>query len=80
MSDLHPREEALKMARLIRHKQIRSVVINMEHPSFDRGLAQELAEALGGPCYCLPDLHAQALYRTVQEELRGVGTVESRAG
>jgi Mg-chelatase subunit ChlD len=42
----------------------------MEHPSFDRGLAQELANALGAPCYCLPELRAQALYKTVQDELK----------
>jgi magnesium chelatase subunit D len=70
MTDLPPREEALKIARMLRRKHIRSAVINMEHPSFDRGLAQELADALNGPCYCLPDLHARALYRTVQDELK----------
>ena len=69
ISDLPPREEALRISHRLRQKQIRSVVINMEHPSFDRGLAQELAEALGGPCYCLPELRAQALYKTVQDEL-----------
>jgi magnesium chelatase subunit D len=70
VTDVPPREEALRVAAMVSHKQIRSVVINMEHPSFDRGLAQELAEALDAPCYCLPELHAQALYRTVQDELK----------
>jgi len=70
MTDVPPREEALRIAALLRQKHIRSVVINMEHPSFDRGLAQELAKALGAPCYCLPELHAQALYKTVQDELK----------
>ncbi len=69
MTDLPPREEALKVATMIRQKHVRSAVINMEHPSFDRGLAQELANALDAPCYCLPELHAQALYRAVQDEL-----------
>lgn len=69
MSDLPPREESLKIAAIIRKKHIHSVVINMEHPAFDRGLAQELAAALDAPCYCLPELHAQALYRAVQDEL-----------
>jgi len=69
MTDLSPREEALRVAGLLRKKRVRSVVINMEHPSFDRGLAQELADALDAPCYCLPDIHAQALYQTVQDEL-----------
>jgi len=70
MTDLPPREEAIRIAGLLRKKHIRSVVINMEHPSFDRGLAQELAHALDAPCYCLPELHAQALYKTVQDELK----------
>jgi len=69
MTDLTPREEALRTARLLRQKQIRSIVINMEHPSFDRGLAQELADALDAPCYCLPEIQAQTLYQAVQDEL-----------
>ena len=36
-------EEAHRMARMIEEEGIRSVVINMEHASFDRGLAQALA-------------------------------------
>jgi len=70
MTDLPPREEALKIAAQFRKKHVRSVVINMEHPSFDRGLAQELANALDGPCYCLPELHARTLYQTVRGELK----------
>ncbi|MFZ5916391.1 MAG: magnesium chelatase subunit D family protein [Chloroflexota bacterium] len=70
MTELPPREEALRIARAIRKHQVHSVVINMEHPSFDRGLAQELAHALDAPCYCLPELHAQILYQTVQDELK----------
>lgn len=70
MTDLPPREEALKIAAMLLQKHVRSVVINMEHPSFDRGLAQELADALDAPCYCLPELRAQALYQTVQDELK----------
>jgi magnesium chelatase subunit D len=42
----------------------------MEHASFDRGLAQALAEELDGPCYTLHDLKADILYRTVKDELR----------
>jgi hypothetical protein len=46
-------------------------VINMEHEAYDRGLARNLAEALGGPCYCLAELKAAELYRTVRDELEG---------
>jgi len=46
-------------------------VINMEHEAYDRGLAANLARALEGPCYCLAELRAKELYRTVREELDG---------
>ncbi len=61
MTGMPPQEEALQMARVIRRAGIRSVVINTEHESFDRGLAQELAEALGAPCYTIRELKAQDL-------------------
>ena len=69
MTDLPAQEEALQIADYIRRAGIRSVVINMEHASFDRGLAQGLAEALGGSCYTLRELKAEELYQTVKDEL-----------
>ena len=41
----------------------------MEHAAFDRGLAQKLADALGGICYNLPDLRADTLLSTVKREI-----------
>jgi len=64
-----PQEETLLMARLMRKSSIRSVVINTEHESLDRGLAQGLADGLGAPCYTLVELGAQEIYRTVRDEL-----------
>lgn len=61
MSGMPPQEEALQVARAIRQAGIRSVVINTEHESFDRGLAQDLADALGAPCYTIRELKAQDL-------------------
>ena len=69
MSNLPPQEEAHRIAKLIRDHSIRSVVINMEHVAFDQGLAQLLAENLDAPCHTLEDLHAEALYQTVLEQL-----------
>lgn len=69
MTDMPPREEARQIAGLIKQAGIRSVVVNMEPAEFDRGLAQEIADALGGPCYSLEALHADALLKTVQQEL-----------
>jgi len=65
-----PHEEALLLAGLIRQNGIRSVVINTEHELLDRGLAQELADALDAPCYTLHELKAQELYETVRGELK----------
>jgi Mg-chelatase subunit ChlD len=62
-------DESLDLARFIRRSRIHSVVINMEHVTFDRGLAQKLADALGAPCYRLKELRASELYQTVRDEL-----------
>lgn len=70
MTGMPAQEEAMAMAHLIGQAHIRSVVVNMEHAAFDRGLAQALADAMGAPCYCLPDLAAESLVRTVQANLR----------
>ena len=70
MSDMPAQEEAHRVAKMIMEEGIRSVVINMEHASFDRGLAQALADELNAPCYTLHDLKADTLYQTVKDELR----------
>jgi Mg-chelatase subunit ChlD len=69
MSNMPPQEEAHLAADTLREFSIRSVVINMEHASFDQGLAQRLADHLGGPCYTLRELKADVLYRTIKGEL-----------
>jgi magnesium chelatase subunit D len=75
-----PRSEALQIAALFRRSPIRSVVINMEHIAFDRGLAQELADALAAPCYTLEELHSRSLVQTVRDELAsGEGSVKQKA-
>jgi len=71
ITGMPPREEALLVADLIAGAKTRSVVINTEHESLDRGLAQELADALDGNCYTLAELGAESLYRTVRGELKG---------
>ena len=71
MTDLPPQEEAHRAADHFHNEHIRTVTINMEHAAFDQGLAQKLAERLGGPCYALSELKAEALYRTVKQQLDG---------
>ena len=80
MSGGSPRREALQIARMFPRSQIRSVVINMEHVAFDRGLAQELADALSAPCYTLEELRAASLVQTVRDELAtGEGLAKQKA-
>ncbi len=66
MTGMPAQEEALRMADLFKQAQVRNVTINMEHQAFDRGLAQQLADNLGGPCYNLPELRAESLLKTVR--------------
>jgi len=69
LTDLPPQEEAHLAASRFKLDEIRTVTINMEHAAFDQGLAQQIAEAMGGPCYTLAELRAYALYQTVRQEL-----------
>ena len=69
MGELPPQEEAHRVAERLREQGVRSVVINMEHAAFDQGLAQGLADHLGGPCYTLHELKADHLYNAVKQEL-----------
>ena len=70
MTGMPPQEEATRMAGLIKTNHLRSVVINMEHVAFDRGLARNLADAMGAPCFTLPELRTEVLVRTVREHLK----------
>ena len=69
MTGMPAQEEAMNMARLIQAANLHGVVINMEHVAFDRGLAQALADAMHAPCYCIPELAAESLVRTVEDNL-----------
>jgi magnesium chelatase subunit D len=51
MGEASPQAEAYQVAGLLRADGVAAMVINMEHPSFDQGLSQELAKALGGVSY-----------------------------
>lgn len=69
MNNAPPQEEAHFIAEQIEMDNIKSIVINMEHVSFDQGLAQKLADHLGGRCYTLAELRADLLYQMVREEM-----------
>jgi magnesium chelatase subunit D len=51
MGEASPQAEAYQVAGLLRADGVAAMVINMEHPSFDQGLSQQLADALGGASY-----------------------------
>jgi magnesium chelatase subunit D len=66
---LPPQDEAFAFAEQIADRNYRTVVINMEHASFDQGLAQALADHLEAPCYTLNELKAESLLKTVRQEM-----------
>lgn len=70
MTGIPAQEEAMRMADLFNQGKVRSIVINMEHMAFDRGLAQSLADHMGGICHNLPDLRADTLLNTVKREIK----------
>ncbi len=65
--------DAYHMAEALARARIPAVVINLEHPQFDQGLAAELARRLRAPVYRLPQLQAGALVRTVRQALLRAG-------
>jgi Mg-chelatase subunit ChlD len=69
VGQLPPQEEAYQYAEQIAIHHFRSVVINMEHASYDQGLAQSLADHLEAPCYSLNELKAENLYYTIRQEI-----------
>ncbi len=69
MTGMPAQEEANRIAEMFEQTKMRSIVVNMEHAAFDRGLAQKLSVALGGACYNLPELRADTLLKTVKREI-----------
>ncbi|WP_298815728.1 putative cobaltochelatase [Chloroflexus sp.] len=70
ISDLPPQQEAYRIAEMIAAHQIHAIVIDTEHPSFERGLSRRLAEHLRGVYYRLEDLHDDGLVRAVRQQMR----------
>ncbi len=69
MTGMPPKKRPCASLSLFDQAAFRSIVVNMEHAAFDRGLAQKLAVALGGVCYNLPELRADTLLSTVKREI-----------
>jgi len=71
MTDLPPQAESYALADFIAAQSIKAVVIDTEHPIFERGLARQLAQHLKGRYYRLDDLREGGLVDLVRAELNG---------
>jgi Mg-chelatase subunit ChlD len=69
MGDLPPQTETYLLADFVADQRIRAVVIDTEHPIFERGLARQLAEHLKGHYYRLDDIREGGLVELVRAEL-----------
>jgi len=70
MGDLPPQAESYALADFIASQSIPAVVIDTEHPIFERGLARQLAHHLKGRYYRLEDVQERGLADLVRAELR----------
>ncbi len=73
-----PMDDAYQVAERLAAARVPAVVVNLEHPQFDQGLAAELARRLRAPVYRLPALQADALVRTVRRALAEGETAAAR--
>ena len=69
MGDLSPQVESYALADFMATQSIRSVVIDTEHPIFERGLARQLAHHLKGHYHRLEDIQEGGLADLVRSEL-----------
>jgi len=69
MGDLPPHAESYALAAFVATQSIRSVVIDTEHPIFERGLARQLAQHLKGHYHRLDELREGGLVELVRSEL-----------
>jgi magnesium chelatase subunit D len=70
MGQTAPQQEAYEVASLIARQQMRAVVIDTEHPQFDRGLTRTIASKLQGEYYRLGDLSNDGLARMVRAQMQ----------
>ena len=70
ISNLPPQQEAYQIAELIASHTVRSIVIDTEHPNFERGLSRRLAEHLKGAYYRLEDLSDDGLVEAVRRQMQ----------
>lgn len=69
MGSLPPQQEAYMIADFIAAHDVRAIVIDTEHPNFERGLSKSLAEHLKGRYYHLEDLREGGLAEAVRRQM-----------
>ncbi|MFQ3661813.1 MAG: putative cobaltochelatase [Chloroflexaceae bacterium] len=70
IGNLPPQQEAYQIADMIAAHAIRAIVIDTEHPNFERGLSRRLAEHLKGAYYRLEDLRDGGLVQAVRRQMQ----------
>ncbi|GAB4425661.1 MAG: putative cobaltochelatase [Chloroflexi bacterium OHK40] len=70
IGSLPPQQEAYQIADLIAAHEVRAIVIDTEHPNFERGLSRMLAEHLKGSYYRLEDLSDGGLVQAVRRQMQ----------
>ncbi len=71
ISQMPPQQEAYQIADLIAAHDVEAIVIDTEHPNFERGLSRQLAEHLKGRYYRLEDLQDGGLVQAVRRQMQG---------
>jgi magnesium chelatase subunit D len=72
MTGLPPHEEALKIADQISENKIQSVVINTGDQDFDRESTAKIARHLNASWYDMQNLNAEAIVRSVKDEIEEI--------
>ncbi|MDP9309901.1 MAG: VWA domain-containing protein [Chloroflexota bacterium] len=70
LTGMRPQEEAYRIADYVAEAGIEAIVIDTEHPSFVRGLAQALAQHLHASYYHIANLGEGALVDLVRQQTR----------
>ncbi len=70
MTHLAPQFEAYRVADFIASHAMRAIVIDTEHPHFERGLARQLAQHLNGIYYRLEELDEGGLAQMVRAQMK----------
>jgi magnesium chelatase subunit D len=69
IGNMSPQMEAYQIAAAIAEQDMRAVVIDTEHPHFDRGLTRQLAQYLQGRYYHLDELRGEGLVQMVRTQM-----------